>query len=191
MTDIEPVAEYNSTYNCDTVELNNMQNCAELHAQSCSYSSMNDVNDNNTSSNQHIQNKRRSATSFDDHHLQTAYSIIKSVKEISKRDEFTVFGEHIAHRLRNMSDAHTRLLAQHQINDVVFEAEIAKFQPSPLNCESGTTAVTSFIKQSSSLRRSTPHNSTQFPGHQQISLCEGGSEHSDMSSGEFSHLSDL
>jgi hypothetical protein len=65
-----------------------------------------------------------------------------------RRDEFTVFGEHIAHRLRSISNTYTHLVAQHQINNIIFETEIARFQPSPLDCASGITAATSVSKLS-------------------------------------------
>jgi hypothetical protein len=41
--------------------------------------------------------KRESITSVGSHHLQEAYSFMKSVQKNLNRDEFTVFGEHIAH----------------------------------------------------------------------------------------------
>ncbi|XP_077276111.1 uncharacterized protein LOC143904960 isoform X1 [Temnothorax americanus] len=55
-------------------------------------------------------------------------------QEISSgRDEFTVFAEHIAIRLKNITDVRARLVAQHQINNILFEAEMGKYnvqQPS-------------------------------------------------------------
>jgi hypothetical protein len=57
ITDDEAEAEYNSTYRCDAVELDNAQDTAEFLVQSCSYSgrsSSSDINVNNISSNQHI-----------------------------------------------------------------------------------------------------------------------------------------
>lgn len=49
-------------------------------------------------------------------------------QEISSgRDEFTVFAEHVAIRLKNITDARARLVAQHQINNILFEAEMGKY----------------------------------------------------------------
>ncbi|XP_066600541.1 uncharacterized protein [Prorops nasuta] len=45
----------------------------------------------------------------------------------SGRDEFAVFAEHVAIRLRNITDRRARLVAQHQINNILFEAEIGKY----------------------------------------------------------------
>ncbi|XP_011144662.1 uncharacterized protein LOC105186277 [Harpegnathos saltator] len=43
------------------------------------------------------------------------------------RDEFTIFAEHVAIRLKNITDVRARLVAQHQINNILFEAEIGKY----------------------------------------------------------------
>lgn len=49
-------------------------------------------------------------------------------QEISSgRDEFTVFAEHVAIRLKNITDVRARLVAQHQINNILFEAEMGKY----------------------------------------------------------------
>nr|XP_012217425.1 PREDICTED: uncharacterized protein LOC105669192 isoform X4 [Linepithema humile] len=50
-------------------------------------------------------------------------------QEIStqNRDEFTVFAEHVAIRLKNITDVRARLVAQHQINNILFEAEMGKY----------------------------------------------------------------
>ncbi|KAL6268624.1 hypothetical protein P5V15_001758 [Pogonomyrmex californicus] len=45
----------------------------------------------------------------------------------SDRDEFTVFAEHVAIRLKKITDMRARLVAQHQINNILFEAEIGKY----------------------------------------------------------------
>lgn len=45
----------------------------------------------------------------------------------SYRDEFTVFAEHVAIRLKNITDVRSRLVAQHQINNILFEAEMGKY----------------------------------------------------------------
>ncbi|KYQ54776.1 hypothetical protein ALC60_06378 [Trachymyrmex zeteki] len=45
----------------------------------------------------------------------------------SGRDEFTVFAEHVAIRLKNIADVRARLVAQHQINNILFEAEMGKY----------------------------------------------------------------
>jgi len=49
-------------------------------------------------------------------------------QEISSgRDEFTVFAEHVVIRLKNITDVRARLVAQHQINNILFEAEMGKY----------------------------------------------------------------
>ncbi|KAL0119711.1 hypothetical protein PUN28_007864 [Cardiocondyla obscurior] len=53
-------------------------------------------------------------------------------QEISTgRDEFTVFAEHVAIRLKNIRDLRARLVAQHQINNILFEAEMGKYSTQP------------------------------------------------------------
>jgi hypothetical protein len=99
---------------------------------------------------------------------------MKSVQENSNRDEFTVFGKHIAHQLRNISDIHAQHVAQHWINNTLFEVEISKFHPAPLNCTSGTTAKTSYVSE---LSPSLPYSNPQTQGYQGSSNFEGGYGH--------------
>ncbi|EZA51033.1 hypothetical protein DMN91_002659 [Ooceraea biroi] len=55
-------------------------------------------------------------------------------QEISSyRDEFTVFAEHVAIRLKNITDVRARLVAQHQINNILFEAEMGKYNAPSYN----------------------------------------------------------
>lgn len=51
------------------------------------------------------------------------------------RDEFTVFAEHIAIRLKKITDTRTRLVVQHQINNILFEAEMGKYNVHPYNTD--------------------------------------------------------
>lgn len=38
-----------------------------------------------------------------------------------------MFAEHVAIRLKNIMDVRARLVAQHQINNILFEAEMGKY----------------------------------------------------------------
>lgn len=46
------------------------------------------------------------------------------------RDEFTVFGELVAIKLRNLTSLQSRYLAQSAINEALFKAEMGMFEPS-------------------------------------------------------------
>jgi hypothetical protein len=145
--DNEPDIEYDSTLECDLVD---KQTSGESLAQSCSYRSSNDADVNKTFPNTDATKKSETSASLDERILQETYSFMKSVQESPNRDEFTVFGQHIANRLRNITDAQAQLITQHQINNILFEAEAAKFQPSSVEYASGTTAVPSNASKSAS-----------------------------------------
>lgn len=42
----------------------------------------------------------------------------------ASRDEYALYGEYVALKLRKLSDAYTRHKAQQQINDILFQAEM-------------------------------------------------------------------
>ncbi|XP_068083607.1 uncharacterized protein [Anabrus simplex] len=48
------------------------------------------------------------------------------------RDEYTIFGEHIATQLRNLNDRRSFYIAQHMINSVLFQAQMGILKDSPL-----------------------------------------------------------
>ncbi|XP_018010080.1 uncharacterized protein LOC108667549 isoform X2 [Hyalella azteca] len=57
--------------------------------------------------------------------LQDVLSFVKSLQHSNDvRDEFSIFGEHIAARLRKIRDSRIRLLAQHRIHCALFDVEI-------------------------------------------------------------------
>ncbi|XP_075055979.1 RNA-binding protein 26 isoform X3 [Mixophyes fleayi] len=56
------------------------------------------------------------------------FSVVKDVPDISeKRDEYTIFGEHVANRLRKGRSSQEVLVAQHHINMVLFNFEVGMF----------------------------------------------------------------
>ncbi|KAF2358327.1 MADF domain [Trinorchestia longiramus] len=56
--------------------------------------------------------------------LRDVLNFAKSVQQSNARDEYSIFGEHIACRLRKISDTRTRLLAQDRIHSVLFSIEV-------------------------------------------------------------------
>ena len=73
-----------------------------------------DVADSNT-----ITQKR---TVEDDNYNSSSCKNLKS-EESSVKDEFSLFGEYVAQKLRNMSNKKIRLKTTKKINDILFEAE--------------------------------------------------------------------
>lgn len=47
----------------------------------------------------------------------------KATEELSQKDEFTVYGQLIAHKIRNLNPLN-RLLAQQRINNILFDLEM-------------------------------------------------------------------
>jgi len=56
--------------------------------------------------------------------VQEAYDIMTTARHklqrIEKRDEFSVYGEHIANQLRGLQDKHTTKIAQFYIDEILF-----------------------------------------------------------------------
>jgi len=51
-----------------------------------------------------------------------------------EKDEFTLFGEQVAVKLRKLTSPYARIMAQHIINTTLFEAEMGKYdEPAPLS----------------------------------------------------------
>lgn len=101
----------------------------------------------------------KKARNVEDPRVTEAYRILKEVsKRNEKRDDCFVYGEHIAHKLRNY-DSRTSAIVQHHINNILFEADMGKYsdgslynqQPAQWNsgsctnsqCESSVPNVTS------------------------------------------------
>lgn len=70
--------------------------------------------------------KRKSRVNYDS---RVSTAICKLVRKISdereNRDECSVYGEYVSHKLRNY-DFRTRCIVQHQINDIIFHADMGK-----------------------------------------------------------------
>lgn len=57
-----------------------------------------------------------------------ALSTMKNILETKHgRDEFTVFGEQVSLTLRNLSSRKAKIIAQHKINNILFEAQMGKY----------------------------------------------------------------
>jgi hypothetical protein len=53
----------------------------------------------------------------------------RSVKtQKSERDEFSIFGEHVAIKLRNLKDRRLQSVAQFEISSILFQAEMGNFR---------------------------------------------------------------
>ncbi|XP_066998517.1 cellular tumor antigen p53 [Anabrus simplex] len=64
----------------------------------------------------------------DEESSNSAITIMKHMVDLaSSRDEFVVFGEHVARKLRNIKNAKVRLLLQHKISNLLFEGEMTNF----------------------------------------------------------------
>ena len=46
----------------------------------------------------------------------------------SKRDEFSIFGEHVAFKLRNLKDRRSQSIAQFEISSILFQIEMGNFR---------------------------------------------------------------
>lgn len=47
--------------------------------------------------------------------------------DMGGRDEFNIFGEHIANKIRKLPTAHAQNTVQHLISNLLYEAELGKF----------------------------------------------------------------
>lgn len=56
--------------------------------------------------------------------LATMKNILVKKESANERDEFTVFGEHVALKLRKLTSNRVRSIVQHKINNLIFEAEM-------------------------------------------------------------------
>lgn len=55
------------------------------------------------------------------------YNILKSLYEKRDRDEFSIYGEYVASKLRKISNYYVRSTAQHHINNILYTAEIGEY----------------------------------------------------------------
>lgn len=74
-----------------------------------------------------------------------AYSIMKEIYAGKReRDVFTVFGEHVAMRVRNLPTEHAQVVVQQLINTIIFEAELGKYNNPDVNQTYVSTMQPSF-----------------------------------------------
>lgn len=61
---------------------------------------------------------------------QEAVKCMKSLSEVvSARDEHTVFGEHVAHKMRSSKRSHLEItIAQHHIHEILLNLEMGMYQ---------------------------------------------------------------
>lgn len=59
--------------------------------------------------------------------LTTMNNIFSKKIEAQERDEYTIFGEQIAVKLRKLSSDRVRSIVQYKMNSLMFEAEMGKF----------------------------------------------------------------
>lgn len=71
-----------------------------------------------------IKKKRNIKSTKIDDKEEEAYQFMKKAnEELSKKDEFTTYGQLVAHKIRNLN-AINRLLAQQRINNILFDLEM-------------------------------------------------------------------
>lgn len=71
-----------------------------------------------------IRKKRNvKSTKIDDKEEEAYKFMKKATEELSQKDEFTVYGQLIAHKIRNLNPLN-RLLAQQRINNILFDLEM-------------------------------------------------------------------
>lgn len=57
-----------------------------------------------------------------------AVSLMKEIKEKrQEKDEYSLFGEQIACKIRKLSTDYAKVLVQHKINNIMFEAELGQY----------------------------------------------------------------
>ncbi|KAL0821400.1 hypothetical protein ABMA28_004883 [Loxostege sticticalis] len=85
----------------------------------------------------------------------SAYATNKMIKMLCKdrksRDEFTVFGEYIANKLRNINNHGARNTVQHHISNILYNAEMGKYD-----------VVTNTNKQTNEAVESSEQNEVQL-----------------------------
>lgn len=91
-----------------------------------------------------------------------ALLIMKEIKERNKsvvEDQYTIFGEHVGIRIRDLPSSHARIMVKHLISTTLFEAEMGKYDnPNSFpNIYSQSYCHLPHISQS-------PFSSTSVPG---------------------------
>nr|XP_034194032.1 uncharacterized protein LOC117610574 [Osmia lignaria] len=75
-----------------------------------------------------------------DNEVKEAYNIMKEMyRNRSRRDEYTLLGEQIAIKVRQLPSAHARIMVQHIINTTLFEAQLGKYDNPPIQSHASTS----------------------------------------------------
>ncbi|XP_046144686.1 uncharacterized protein LOC123988482 [Osmia bicornis bicornis] len=68
-----------------------------------------------------------------DNEVKEAYNIMKEMyRNRSPRDEYTLLGEQVAIKVRQLPSAHARIMVQHIINTTLFEAKLGEYDNPPI-----------------------------------------------------------
>jgi len=61
-----------------------------------------------------------------------AYYAMKSLYQKNKdKDEFGIFGQHIAYKIRKLSTSSAKNMVQYHINNIIYQAELEQYDQSP------------------------------------------------------------
>lgn len=94
------------------------------------------------------------------------FQMMKSVYQNRKRDEYDVFGEMVAHSIRDLKSDYLKVITQQQISNLLYEARIR--QITQLNPQSTTplpspsSSQPSFTSYSSGMMTPTQQEMTQY-----------------------------
>ncbi|XP_075238637.1 uncharacterized protein LOC142334466 [Lycorma delicatula] len=118
-----------------------------------------------------LRNQKRRLTAKrkyrnDDPRVPTLYKMVRRLTEgYDKRDECKAYGEYVMHKLRNY-DFRTRSIVQHNINDIIFNADMGRYQqavPGTSSEENNKSDVNLLISDIKSIVQDT--NYSQEPSH--------------------------
>lgn len=60
------------------------------------------------------------------------YNMIKSLQnKTQERDEFSIYGEHVACKLRKLATSHAQIMTQYHINQILHFAELGSYNYPP------------------------------------------------------------
>lgn len=117
--------------------------------------------------------------------LDEAFHLIKAIAECAtERDEYHVFGENVAHKLRNCGRSKREVsFAQHKINEIIFNLEMGHFRESVTeypqhssNSENNYSGLSLAASQGILQYLSTPRNTTTPSCSRSQSACSNHSE---------------
>lgn len=89
---------------------------------------------------------KRDSTSMADE----AYHVMKSLYQKNEvKDEFEIFGQHVACKIRKLSTSYAKSTVQYHINNIIYQAELGQYDQ-PLQTQFNTYQKPSFNYQPSS-----------------------------------------